>query len=179
MTSDVDQVSQFLVFGGVIGLISIGQIVVATVIMAFYSWQLTLVVWACFAPLFLSLRYFERKLSSAYAVVRSMVAQMLGLISEPVVGAVVVRSHAIERRTQERIDESIAQYQQASVRSQTWTVFSFSLGGISAGLANAGVIVIGIWLGLAGKITSGEVIAFAFLVTLFVGPVQMLSLIHI
>lgn len=173
VTSDVDQVSQFLVFGGVIGLISIGQIVVATVIMAFYSWQLTLVVWACFAPLFLSLRYFERKLSSAYAVVRSMVAQMLGLISEPVVGAVVVRSHAIERRTQERIDESIAQYQQASVRSQTWTVFSFSLGGISAGLANAGVIVIGIWLGLAGKITSGEVIAFAFLVTLFVGPVQM------
>jgi len=35
------------------------------------------------------------------------------------------------------------------------------------------VIVIGILLGLGGQISSGEVIAFAFLVTLFVGPVQM------
>ena len=33
--------------------------------------------------------------------------------------------------------------------------------------------MIGVWLGFAGDITAGEVLAFAFLVTLFVGPVQM------
>jgi ATP-binding cassette, subfamily B, bacterial len=32
---------------------------------------------------------------------------------------------------------------------------------------------VGIWLGFADRITAGEVLAFAFLVTLFVGPVQM------
>ncbi len=53
VTSDVDQVSQFLVFGGVIAVVSVGQIAVATVVMAVYSWQLTLVVWLCFLPLFL------------------------------------------------------------------------------------------------------------------------------
>ena len=173
VTSDVDQVSQFLVFGGIIGVISVGQIIVATAIMAFYSWQLTLVVWLCFAPLFLSLRFFERRLSAAYGIVRNMVGQMLSLISEPVVGAVVVRTHAIEDRTQARIDDSIARYQAASTRAQGLTAFSFSLGGISAGLANAGVLIVGIWLGFAGDITSGQVLAFAFLVTLFVGPVQM------
>ncbi len=173
VTSDVDQVSQFLVFGGIIGVISIGQIMVATVIMAIYSWQLTLVVWVCFAPLLVSLRYFERKLSAAYGVARSMVGQMLSLISEPVVGAVTVRTHAVERRTQDRIDDSIKRYQDASTRAQGLTAFSFSLGGVSAGLANAGVLIVGIWLGIAGDITSGRVLAFAFLVTLFVGPVQM------
>ena len=173
VTSDVDQVSQFLVFGGIVGIISIGQVVVATGVMLFYSWQLTLVVWVCFLPLFLSLRYFQRKLSAAYGVVRRQVGVMLSAISEPVVGAAVVRTHAIQDRTQVRIDEAIARHQQASTRAQGLTAFSFSLGGISAGLANAGVIVIGIQLGLDGLITSGEVLAFAFLVTLFVGPVQI------
>lgn len=173
VTSDVDQVSQFLVFGGVIGIVSVGQVLVATVIMLFYSWQLTIVVWVCFAPLFASLRYFQRRLSDAYAVVRRMVGQMLAAVSEPVVGAVVVRTHAIEGRTQARIDEAIGEYQAASTRAQGLTAFSFSLGGVSAGLANALVLIIGIWLGLAGDITSGEVLAFAFLVTLFVSPVQM------
>jgi putative ABC transport system ATP-binding protein len=173
VTSDVDQVSQFLVFGGIIGIISVGQIVVATAIMLVYSWQLTIVVWVCFAPLFLSLRYFQRRLSDAYGIVRRMVGQMLAAVSEPVVGAVVVRTHAIEDRTQARIDEAISRYQAASTNAQGLTAFSFSLGGVSAGLANALVLIVGIWLGFAGDITSGEVLAFAFLVTMFVSPVQM------
>jgi len=177
VTSDVDQVSQFLVFGGVIGIVSIGQVLIATLIMLFYSWQLTIVVWVCFAPLFASLQFFQRRLSDSYGVVRRMVGQMLAAVSEPVVGAVVVRTHAIEARTQARIDEAIAEYQAASTRAQGLTAFSFSLGGISAGLANAGVLIFGIWLGQghlwASNVTSGEVLAFAFLVTLFVSPVQM------
>src|SRR6187200_337390 len=173
VTSDVDQVSQFLVFGGLFFIISVGQVLIATIVMLIYSWQLALVVWVAFAPLFLSLRYFQRKLSAAYGTVRRQVGIMLSAISEPVVGAAVVRTHAIQDRTQVRIDEAISRHQQASTRAQGLTAFSFSLGGISAGLANAGVIVIGIQLGLDGLITSGEVLAFAFLVTLFVGPVQM------
>ena len=173
VTTDVDQISQFLVFGGLIFVVSVGQMLVATVIMVVYSWQLALVVWLCFAPLFLSIRYFQRKLSEAYGVVRRQVGVMLGAISEPVVGAAVVRSYAVEDRTQERIDAAISDFQAASVRAQQFTVVSFSLGGISAGLANAGVLVVGVLLGFTGDMTPGRVLAFAFLVTLFVGPVQM------
>ncbi len=173
VTSDVDQVSQFLVFGGVFGIISVGQVLLATVVMLFYSWQLTILVWVCFLPLFLSLRYFQRRLSAAYGVVRRSVGAMLSAISEPVVGAVTVRTYAIEKRTQDRIDEAISVNQVAATKAQGLTAFSFSLGGVSAGLANAGVLIVGIWLGFAGEITSGQVIGFAFLVTLFVGPVQM------
>ena len=173
VTSDVDQVSQFLVFGGLLFVVSIGQMLLATVVMFVYSWQLALVVLVCFAPLFLSLRFFQRKLSEAYGTVRRQVGLLLSAISEPVVGAAVVRSYAIEARTQERIDTAIGAHQRASTRAQGLTAFSFSLGGLSAGLANAGVLIIGVWLGFAGDITAGEVLAFAFLVTLFVMPVQM------
>lgn len=173
VTSDVDQVSQFLIFGGVIAIVSIGQIAVATVVMLVYSWQLTLVVWLAFLPLFLSLRYFQRRLSEAYATVRRQVGALLSAVSEPVVGAAVVRSYAVEGRTQQRIDESVDRHYVASRRAQGLTAFSFSLGGISAGLANAGVIIVGVLLGVDGDITAGRVLAFAFLVTLFVGPVQM------
>jgi ABC-type multidrug transport system fused ATPase/permease subunit len=173
VTSDVDQVSQFLVFGGMIAIVSVGQIAVATAVMLFYSWQLTLVVWICFLPLFLSLRYFQRKLSEAYGVVRRQVGVLLSAISEPVVGAAVVRSYAIEKRTQDRIDTAIDRHRAASTRAQGLTAFSFSLGGVSAGLANAGVLIFGVILGVTDQLTAGEVLAFAFLVTLFVGPVQM------
>ena len=177
VTSDVDQVSQFLVFGGLLFVVSIGQMLIATVVMIFYSWQLALVVWICFAPLFLSLRYFQRKLAAAYGTVRRQVGALLSAVSEPVVGAAVVKSYGVEARTQERIDRAIEIHKSASTRAQGFTAFSFSLGGISAGFANAGVLVVGIWLGQGfawGEgITAGEVLAFAFLVTLFVGPVQM------
>ncbi len=178
VTSDVDQVSQFLVFGGLLLIVSVGQVVIATVVMLIYSWQLAVVVWLCFAPLFLSIRYFQRKLSQAYGEVRRQVAVMLSAVSEPVVGAAVVKSYAIEDRTQDRIDQAIDDYKSASTRAQQFTVVSFSLGGISAGLANAAVLIVGIQIGLHGggfgqDLTAGKVLAFAFLVTLFVGPVQM------
>ncbi|WP_141013770.1 ABC transporter ATP-binding protein [Nocardioides sambongensis] len=180
VTSDVDQVSQFLVFGGLLAVVSVGQVLIATIVMIVYSWQLALVVWLCFAPLFLSLRFFQRRLSAAYGTVRRQVGVLLSAVSEPVVGAAVVRSYAIEERTQERIDTAIDAHKAASTRAQGFTAFSFSLGGISAGLANAGVLIVGIWLGQGrvwgseeGSITAGQVLAFAFLVTLFVGPVQM------
>jgi ABC-type multidrug transport system fused ATPase/permease subunit len=173
VTSDVDQVSQFLVFGGLIFIVSIGQMLVASMVMLVYSWQLALVVWIAFAPLFLSIRWFQRRLSAAYGMVRHHVGVLLSAISEPVVGAEVVRSYAIEDRTQQRIDAAIEDFKAASTKAQQYTVVSFSLGGLSAGLANAGVLIVGVLLGFTGNMTAGTVLAFAFLVTLFVGPVQM------
>ena len=58
-------ITQFLQWGGVILVVSLGQIMVTTVLMALYSWQLTLIVWACFLPLSLLLR-FQRRVTTAY-----------------------------------------------------------------------------------------------------------------
>ena len=133
VTSDVDTVSQFLQFGGFIFLVSIGQMLLATVVMFVYSWQLALVVLVCFIPLFASLKYLQRAMSAAYGVVRAKVGEMLSAIAEPVVGAQVVRAYAIERRTQDRIDASIEDYRRTATRAQALTGLTFSIGGLAAG----------------------------------------------
>lgn len=172
VTSDVDQISQFVVYGGLLFVVSVGQMLIATIVMLVYSWQLALVVWVCFAPLFASLRFFQRRLSAAYTIVRRQVGVLLAAIAEPVVGAAVVKAYAVEARTQQRIDVAVQANMAAQTRAQGLVAGFFSLGGLAGGLANAGVIVIGVELGLAGHLTSGKILAFAFLVTLFVGPVQ-------
>jgi len=173
VTSDVDQVSLFLQFNGLLLIISVGQIAVATVIMAVYSWQLTIVVWLCFVPLLVSLRAFQQRMTTAYGIVRRTVADMLSVIAEPVVGAAVVRSHAVERRTQERVDTAIDTNLRANIAAQRLVAVTFASAGIAGGLANAAVVVAGVLLGVAGDLSIGTVVAFAFLVSLFVGPVQM------
>lgn len=172
VTSDIDQVSQFLQFTGIQIVVSVGQIVVATIIMAYYSWQLTIVVLVCFLPLAISLRWFAQRLSTAYDTVRSTVGEMIAVIAEPVVGASVVRAYAIERRTQERVDAGIKGNLDANVKAQKLVAVTFASSGVAGGLANGAVIALGVILGVAGDLSMGTVIAFAFLVGLFVGPVQ-------
>ncbi|HET6729525.1 MAG TPA: ABC transporter ATP-binding protein [Jiangellaceae bacterium] len=173
VTSDVDTLSQFVQWGGLLLVVSVGQLLVATVIMAVYSWQLTFLVWACFLPLFLLLRHFQRLVSAAYTTVRERVGAMLAAVSESVVGAQAVRAYAIEERTQSRIDDAVDQHRAAATRAQRLVAFSFTTGEIVAGLANATVVVVGVLLGLAGELTLGRLLAFLFLITLFVGPVQV------
>lgn len=172
VTSDIDQVSQFLQFTGIQIVVSVGQILVATIIMAFYSWQLTIVVLVCFLPLAISLKWFAQRLSDAYDVVRRTVGEMIAVIAEPVVGASVVRAYAIERRTQERVDAGIKGNLDANVKAQKLVAVTFASSGVAGGLANGAVLAFGVILGVAGDLSMGTVIAFAFLVGLFVGPVQ-------
>lgn len=172
VTSDVDQISLFMQSGGLMIIISLGQLFIATVLMAFYSWQLTLWVWACFLPLMLLLRTFQRWLSTAYALVRSRVGDMLGAISEAVVGASVIRAYGIQRRTQRRVDAAIDHQYRAQNRAQILSSLTFSSTEVVAGIATAGVVVVGVLLGVGGGISLGALVAFMFLVSLFVAPVQ-------
>jgi putative ABC transport system ATP-binding protein len=173
VTSDVDQLSIFMQWGGILGVLSLGQLVLATVIMAVYSWQLTLLVYICFVPLIVSMRFFQRRLAVTYGQVRERVGDMLGSISEAVVGAQTVRAYGISGRTGRRIDTAIDRHYRSAVKAQRQSALFFGTGEFVAALANAGVIVVGVLLGLAGGLSPGTLIAFLFLVTLFIGPVQI------
>ncbi|MDG4788714.1 ABC transporter ATP-binding protein [Micromonospora sp. WMMD1102] len=173
VTSDVDQITQFLQWGGVILLVNIGQVVVTTVVMAVYSWQLTLVVYAAFVPAVLVIRIFQRRLAAAYGVVRQRMGTLLAAISESVVGAPVIRAYGVADRTATRLDRAIDAQRRAQQRAIRTSVVSFSTGEIAAGLALAGVVVLGVALGVDGSLGIGELTAFLFLVTLFTQPVQI------
>ncbi|WP_454043737.1 ABC transporter ATP-binding protein [Cellulosimicrobium sp. Marseille-Q8652] len=173
VTSDVDTISLFVQWGGIMLLVSVLQIGVATVLMAIYSWQLTIVVWACFVPLFLVLRPAQRRVNDAYTTVRARVGAMLGAISESVVGAETIRAYGAGARTARRIDAAVDGTRRAMVRAQKLVAVVFSSGVLVANLVLAVVVVVGSFLGVAGDISVGRLLAFLFLVQLFTGPVQM------
>jgi putative ABC transport system ATP-binding protein len=173
VTSDVDTMSSFMQFGGIVLVVSSAQLVLATAVMVWWSWQLALVVYACMVPLVVLLRLFQRALQNAYGDVRTRIGEMLGAVAESVVGAPVIRAYGAQRRTEQRLDEAIGRTSKAQVKAQTIAATTFCSGEIVTALANALVVVVGIALALNGQLSVGELVGFLFLVTLFVQPLQV------
>lgn len=173
VTSDVDTISMFVQWGGMQLILSTGQLVVATVLMALYSWKLTLVVWAVFIPMMMAAPMAQRAVSRAYGLVRERMGAFLGAVSESIVGAETIRVYGVNRRTQERLDKANVNHRRAAVRAQTMVSLAFSGGVLSSGLAIAVVMIVGTFLGINGELSIGRLVAFFFLVQLFTGPVQI------
>jgi ATP-binding cassette subfamily B protein len=173
VTSDVDQISQFLQTGGVQLLLASGQLLVSTIVMFVYSWQLTVVVLLAFGPSVAIIRLFQKRLAGVYAAVRERTGVLLGAVAESVVGAVVIRAYGVAGRTEKKLDTSISRLQDAQQRALRTSVTSFSSGEIGAGLALAAVVVVGVLIGEDGGLSVGRLTAFLFLVTLFIQPVQI------
>ena len=172
VTSDVDTISRFVQFGGLQLVLNVGQLLAATVAMLVYSPLLAAVVWLCFSPMFFLAPKAQRIISRAYGEVRVRVGMMLGAISESIVGAETIRAYGAGRRTQRRIDRSVEAHRHRAIQAQTFTALAFSTGMAFSGLALAATVVIGTYLGLAGHVTLGQLLAFLFLVQMFTGPVQ-------
>ena len=173
VTSDIDTISQFMQWGGVVLLVSLAQLLLAGGLMLLYSWRLAAVVFVVFAALPFLLGHFQRRLSQAYGEVRRRVGELLGRLSESVLGAESVRAYGVAERTNERIAEAAARERDTRYAAARTAAWMFSSGELFAAVATTSVIVVGVTLGLDWEMTAGQVIAFLFLVTLFVGPVQV------
>ncbi|GAA5163412.1 ABC transporter ATP-binding protein [Ornithinimicrobium tianjinense] len=173
VTNDVDTISMFVQFGGLMLLISSAQIMLATVLMLVYSPTLALVVYLCLVPLAVLVQRFQPMLGRAYGLVRERVGDMLGAISESIVGAVTIRAYGVEDRTSERIDRSIEAHRESAVRAQVRSVLAFVSGQAFAGITTAVVMAVGTVLAARGQVSLGQLLAFLFLVNLFTQPVLM------
>jgi ABC-type multidrug transport system fused ATPase/permease subunit len=173
VTNDVDTVSLFVQWGGIMLLVNVLQVLVATGLMLVYSPILTAVVWIAFVPMFLVIRYGQKYVNRAYTLVRERVGAMLGAISESVVGAETVRAYGVADRTGRRIGGAVEATRSAQARSQVLVAATFSSGVLISNLVLAVVVVVGTLLGVGGGLTAGQLVAFLFLVQLFTGPVQM------
>ena len=139
----------------------------ATGLMVVYSPVLAAVVWGCFVPLFFLIRHFQGVVGRAYTRVRQRVGEMLGAISEAVVGAATIRAYGIEERTAARIDAAIEAHRREAVGAQVRSVIAFTAGQFVSGLTSAVVLVIVTVLPARGDVTIGPLLAFLFLLNLF------------
>jgi ATP-binding cassette, subfamily B, bacterial len=173
VTTDVDEISRFMQWGGINLLTATGQLTIATLVMFVYSWQLTLVVLASFVPFVVIARWFQRRMTVAYQQVRHRVGAMLSTVAETVVGAPVVRAYGIERRTQERLDDRIEDHRRAAIHAGTLSSTFSGTGEVFGALATGLAVIAGVMLGVDDTVTSGTVVAFLFLISLFIDPVQI------
>ena len=175
VTSDVDQISRFMQWAGLMLLVNGLQALLALVVMLMMSVQLGLVVVALIPVIVLMIRFFQTRLEIAYLTVREKVGQMLALIAETVVGAPVIRAYGIEKRTRERLEQAIEDHRRAGTRAGRLSSTFSGFGELSSAIVVAAVVVVGTILAVTGSVTVGTVIAFFFLVQLFVQPVQFLG----
>ena len=83
---------EFVQFGGIMLIVSLGQVTLATVLMVIYSPVLAAVTWGCFIPLVIAVRSMQKSLGAAYSAVRERIGDVLAAVSESVVGAATIRS---------------------------------------------------------------------------------------
>lgn len=175
VTSDVDQISRFMQWAGLQLLVNGLQALLALIVMLIMSVQLGLVVLATVPLIVMMVRFFQVRLEVAYMTVRERVGHMLALIAETVVGAPVIRAYGIEKRTRERLETAIESHRVAGTRAGRLSSTFSGFGELSSAIVVAAVVVVGTILAVNGATTVGAVVAFFFLVQLFVQPVQFMG----
>lgn len=174
VTADVDTMQEFMEWGGLGMILGSSQVLLAIVVMFVYQWQLAVLVIVGVVLYSLMLIWFQRILRRAYDRVRERVADSLSAMSEAISGIEVVRAYGMEPQLSERVREKVDEQFRAEFRTYRFSATLFSSAELFAGTITASVIAVGVILGTDAGVTVGSLIAFLFLVNLFVEPVQML-----
>ena len=175
VTSDVDQISRFMQWAGLMLIVNGGQALLALIVMLVMSIWLGLVVVVLVPFIVLVIRFFQTRLEVAFLRVRERVGSMLAVLAETVVGAPVIRAYGIEGRTRGRLEAAIEGHRRAGVKAGRLSATFSGAGEISSAVVIAAVVVVGTILAVQGITTVGTVVAFLFLVQLFVQPVQVMG----
>lgn len=175
VTSDVDQISRFMTWAGPMVIVNGGQALMAVVVMGIYSWQLFLTVMAGMPLIVFAIRWFQVRLADAYLTVREKVGRMLGILAEVVVGAPVIRAYGIEDRMRSGLSEAIEDHRSAASRAGGITSSFSGVSDFLTSAITAAILVVGAVLAVGDEVSVGTVVAFLFLVQLFIFPIQLLG----
>ncbi len=155
-----------------------GQIVtlVGSIAIVFaLNWRLTLITLAAVPPAAILVSVLGRRIWSDSGEAQEALAQSTGVIDESLSSIRVVKAFARERYEVERFGESMARLLRVSLRRARWQ----ALVGPVIGFVGFGAVLLVIWFGgrevLAGRLTSGELVAFIIYLTFVIGPLAALS----
>ncbi|HLU30585.1 MAG TPA: ABC transporter ATP-binding protein [Acidimicrobiia bacterium] len=174
VTSDISTVQDFTEWGGVVFVVNATQVLIAVGAMIVYEWRLALLVMGAVVLYAFVLLWFQRILQRNYDRVRRVVADSLAVMGEAVTALPEVRAYGIEQTTMGRVRAALQRRSSIEFRTAAFGNALFSTAEIFAASLTAGVVVVGVLLGVGGGVTAGVLIAFLFLVNLLIEPVQSL-----
>lgn len=177
VTNDVDVVTFYAQTGGVTLVQNLFQMVLASLAMLVYSWPLALLVLVVGATVPVGGRVLQRVVAPRFDRVRSGVGDLYSGLFELLAGIDTIRGYGIEHRIRSRTDRQIDAVA-AAQRKTLWPLnINIAIGEMNSGLITASVLVAGTAAGVGalggpGDFSAGDVVAFLFLVTFFVRPMQ-------
>ena len=172
VTNDIERIQEFMEWGGVGLLVGTGRVVITLIVMLWYSLPLAGAIIAATTVYAVMLFMFQRILGRAHDKARLAVADVLSVTGEAISGMPIIRAYGAEQHTHEKLDAALDAEFKADFRASMLANGLFATAETFTGLITAGVVALGIGLGLAGSLTAGELIAFFFLVALLVDPIQ-------
>lgn len=170
VTSDIDQLLQFMEWGALSWILGVTLMTGTLIAMFVYSWRLALVVVVMVIPVVFILRWLQRGMLAAYEDVRTRISETLSEISESVMGAAVIRAYGYDDRMDQRLKGAIERQYSAIIRSNKYQATTLPLSDFFGGLGMAAVLFVGVIFGPGWGMSAGELVAFLFLVTLFLQP---------
>jgi putative ABC transport system ATP-binding protein len=175
VTADIETIAQFLEWGGINWILGTSLMAGTAVLMALYSWQLTIVALGVVAPVVLVMRALQRGMLRAYDRWRQRVSEMMAEVSESVMGAAVVRAFGLRERMDGRLSTAIRRQYEAQMGAARFQATIFPVGDVFGAAALAAVLAVGVHWGPSWGLSSGRVVAFLFLVGIFLEPLSELS----
>lgn len=177
VTSDVDAASQYVAAGGIMLVQNLVQMVLALAVMLVYSWPLALAVVAFTVPFVLSMQLIRRLVRRRFSAVRTAVSGLHETVGELVRGVEIVHSFGVAGIVRDRANTAIGRVRSALQSTQYPLHSNTSLGELAGSVVTVIVIVGGAFLGATGGLwgtapSPGHVVAFLFLTTFFVRPMQ-------
>ena len=170
VTSDLETLAQFASWGAVSWVVNATMIVTALSVMAFYSWQLAVVVAVVLVPIFPILKLVQKRQLRAYDGLRTRVAETLTAISETVGGIRVVRGYGQVPRARGQLDGAIDSQYRSQLVARFFFAIMFPISDVFSGLALAAVVGVGVWQGPGWGLEAGTLVACLFLANLVVTP---------
>jgi len=178
MTADIESMGELVQFGLVQFVSASLLIVIALIILAILSWQLTLVALLVIPIILVASGRFQQMSNAAYLDVREHVGLNLSALQEGISGVRVIQAHAREGELAKRFQTSNRRLYRShlhSVRVSTWYFGLVELCGV---VATALTIGAGGWLVHRGDASLGTVVAVVLLLSSLFEPVQQLSQIY-
>ncbi len=174
VTSDIETMQQFMEWGGVGMILGAAQITLAVTVMLIYEWRLALMITVGVLIYSLMLSWFQRILRRAHDRVRERVADSLSVIGEATAGLPTVRAFGMESAVMGKVSTALDRQYRAEYGAGALAAGLFSSAELFAGVITASVVAVGVVFGTSWGLSAGTLVAFLFLVTLLVEPVQML-----
>ena len=172
VTGDVETMRDLMQWTGAAMIIAALESIVVFAVMLLYSWQLSLIILVAFIPMVGSLLWIQPRVSRAFQRVREQMADLLGKTSEQIVGVSTIRSYGVQQRMRDQLREENDDILAAEKKASILASVNFSSTVIGQSLATGLALIGGTIMAVNGMMSVGTVVAMAFLVHQFSGPVM-------